>query len=79
MKKLTIVVLLCVVSMSAHSIGRPHNIFKTYKMVSTRVEVKKPNTLLNPDLSAIEKSKETVLKSFSLVQKVGKVVERIFR
>ncbi len=79
MKKITIVALLCFFSMSAFSIGRPHNIFKTYKMVSVQVETQKssraPST---PDLSNVEKSKSTVLMSFSLAQKVIAIIEDIF-
>ena len=78
MKKLTIIALFCVVSISAHSIGRPHNIFKTYKMVSVKSD-RQSSRLLTPDLSTIEKSKETVLKNFSLVQKIGKIIENFIR
>ncbi len=80
MKKLTLVVLLCLMSsISANSIGRPHNIFTTYKMLSEH-STPKPilKTPQKPEITNIEKSKERVLKSISVAQKVVSVFQRFF-
>ena len=76
MKTITLAAALCLFSLSGFAIGRPHNIFTTHRAVATQSFLKQPKKMPEkPVTQAIDKAKETVVKSKQVISMVYRLAE----
>lgn len=77
MKAFILVAVLCLLSTSAFSIGRPHNVFATHKAVTERVANQpKKNSLPQPSLlkNVTHQAQNSIEETRQAVSTVGKIV-----
>jgi hypothetical protein len=66
MKAFTLILLFCLIGANAHSIGRPTNVFATYKVVHQKAAAKQQfRPIVKPEL-AIEKGVRLSQRVFSV-------------
>jgi hypothetical protein len=77
MKAILLVAVLCLLSTSAFSIGRPHNVFATHKAVTERVANQpKKNVLPQPSMlkNVTEQAQNGVEETRQAASMIGKFV-----
>ena len=76
MKAIILVAVLCLLSTSAFSIGRPHNVFATHKAVTERVAQPKKSVLPQPSVlkNVTQQAQNGVEETRQAVSMMGKFV-----
>lgn len=76
MKAFIFSVMLCLVSSMAFSIGRPHNVFATHRMIVERAEAKQPKKMNIPNPSDLsQKAQNGAENARQTVSMVGGLVK----